>query len=609
MWKLGYEYGEVNGSGGVDATKNTGNVARQTLSFNGLAQPFVQSYKYDSLYRLTEAKETSNGNQTWKQVFDYDRYGNRLTHNQFSGTDPVAQTAITHPSINPANNRINSPGYVFDKNGNLTTDGETRHFVFNADNKQREVRDANNNLVGEYFYDGEGKRIKKNSYVGGVLDETTVFVYSGGKLAAEYSTEAPPPQPTTNWTVTDMLGSPRVILNSLGEVASRRDFLPFGEEILPNQTVNFRTAGQKYVGDGVRQKFTGYQKDGETGLDFAEARMYENRHARFTAVDPLLASGKSANPQTFNRYAYVVNNPLVYTDPTGLQVASWAGPVYTNGRDFSKEPLIGENSWPVQGSHSRYLDATDGYSYAVSESGSTMLGPTDVLQARAARLTQASSPSVFQGFDFAIDEMKYGAAITIPNIGIGLWNIAADMAFRSQYNFAPLINPLAVEPYPITSDYAARMTVGLNVGLAFAPSAAAVPFSSGGMLSVVPATTGRTVFSGHGAYELIGSGLNHPIGSGITTVPEGTSVTVYSRLGTTISDELGNAIELNNVPIGAYTKTYPAGSRMPNFTLAPPEGLTIMGNPVTVARPTRLSELLKPNMGSCHFAACSNIIR
>ena len=73
----------------------------------------------------------------------------------------------------------------------------------------------------------------------------------------------------------------------------------------------------------MRQKFTGYQKDEESGLDFAEARMYENRHGRFTAIDPLLASGKSANPQSFNRYVYVMNNPLIYTDPEGLQAGKW----------------------------------------------------------------------------------------------------------------------------------------------------------------------------------------------------------------------------------------------------------------------------------------------
>src|SRR5690606_5201795 len=47
---------------------------------------------------------------------------------------------------------------------------------------------------------------------------------------------------------------------------------------------------------------------------------------RFTAVDPLLASGKSANPQTFNRYAYTMNRPLILTDPTGLQTGKAAPP-------------------------------------------------------------------------------------------------------------------------------------------------------------------------------------------------------------------------------------------------------------------------------------------
>ena len=46
--------------------------------------------------------------------------------------------------------------------------------------------------------------------------------------------------------------------------------------------------------------------------------MYENRHGRFTAVDPLLASGRSANPQSFNRYVYTSNSPVIRTDPTGL---------------------------------------------------------------------------------------------------------------------------------------------------------------------------------------------------------------------------------------------------------------------------------------------------
>ncbi|MEZ5308397.1 MAG: RHS repeat-associated core domain-containing protein [Pyrinomonadaceae bacterium] len=118
-----------------------------------------------------------------------------------------------------------------------------------------------------------------------------------------------------------MLGSVRAVTNQNGEIVSRRDFLPFGKELpdssTPGHSNSLRTSAAGYGTDNIRQKFTGYQKDEETGLDFAEARMYENRHGRFTAVDPLLASGKSANPQTFNRFTYVLGSPLVLVDRNG----------------------------------------------------------------------------------------------------------------------------------------------------------------------------------------------------------------------------------------------------------------------------------------------------
>ena len=324
-FKLNYDYGELNADGTVDVNKNTGNIAKQTVSFAGLQNPFVQSFKYDSLYRLIEAKETvgTNPTPTWKQNFGYDRFGNRIGFiNEING-QVQTNTNLTHPSIDANTNRFNlNQGYIFDKNGNLTTDAQNRNFIFNGENKQTEVRDANNpnpqtNVIGRYYYDGEGKRVKKVTNT-----EITVFVYSNGKLVAEYSTLPPPQNPTTSYTMTDQLDSPRVITNALGEVTSRRDFKPFGEE-LPTD-INYRTPNRKYgVSDNVRQRFTGYQKDTETQLDFAEARMYQNLHGRFTAVDPLLASGKSANPQTFNRYVYCLNNPVVIIDPTGMMPDDW----------------------------------------------------------------------------------------------------------------------------------------------------------------------------------------------------------------------------------------------------------------------------------------------
>ena len=321
VWKVNYEFGELDANGDIIAGTNTGNIARQTTSFNGLSQPFVQSYKYDALYRLTEAVETSGTTtENWRQNFTYDHYGNRLTHQKYLNGSFIAQDNQTHPNIDPATNRFTTgQGYTYDLNGNLIADAEGRQFTFNADNKQTLVMNGTVK-VGEYFYDGDGKRIKKKTFhENGVLKETTVFVYSGGKLIAEYSTTPPPAQGKTKYLTEDHLGTPRIITDATGQVIARRDFLPFGEEIY--STVGERSAQSFKYGaseDDVKQKFTGYQKDNETQLDFAEARMYENRHARFTAVDPLLASGKSANPQTFNRFVYVGNNPINITDPLGL---------------------------------------------------------------------------------------------------------------------------------------------------------------------------------------------------------------------------------------------------------------------------------------------------
>jgi RHS repeat-associated protein len=116
--------------------------------------------------------------------------------------------------------------------------------------------------------------------------------------------------------------------------------MPFGEEL--NVGVGGRSATNKYSAttDNVRQKFTGYEKDDETGLDFAEARYYNNLHGRFTAVDPMLASGKSADPQTFNRYAYVSNNPTNSIDPTGMWQEDFGG----FGTNFS---LFDNNYIPI----------------------------------------------------------------------------------------------------------------------------------------------------------------------------------------------------------------------------------------------------------------------
>lgn len=369
LWKVNYEYGQLNIDGiNVDTTKDSGNIAKQTINFQGLAQPFVQAYRYDSLNRLTEARETigAGGQENWIQQHKFDRHGNRERNGSYQkmGSSVLTQNSETFPMIDPATNRFSvNQGYTYDKNGNLTIDADDRQFYFNGDNKQTEVRDANGATVGQYFYDGEGKRVKKYLPASG---ETTIFVYSGGKLIAEYSTAAPPTNKTTNYTTTDQLGTPRVITDAGGNVTSRRDFMPFGEDLYPDTV--YRKSSDKYgVADSVRQRFTGYEKDAETGLDFAEARYYNNSHGRFTAVDPLLSSGKSANPQTFNRYSYTSNNPVSRRDKNGLE---WWDVINSNTKTRSiywstERPTAGDGETVNQWTNHLYK-ASDGNWYALN---------------------------------------------------------------------------------------------------------------------------------------------------------------------------------------------------------------------------------------------------
>ncbi len=129
-----------------------------------------------------------------------------------------------------------------------------------------------------------------------------------GRLIQEHSTVVQTgPNAKTVYTTNDHLGSPRINTDATGQVISRHDYHPFGEEI----------ARTGYGSDTIRKQFTGYERDNESELDFAEARMYNPMHGRFTAVDPVFESIVPSMPQSMNRYTYVLNNPLLFIDPDG----------------------------------------------------------------------------------------------------------------------------------------------------------------------------------------------------------------------------------------------------------------------------------------------------
>ena len=307
---LTYSYGTTANNG--NALSVTNKVGTWTTK---------QTYTYDPLNRLDSTAETNAAGTTtyWTEDNAYDQYGNRWE--VIAGSPSL--------SISTANNRITTSGYAYDAAGNLTDD--TAHtYAYDAENKIKTVDGVANTFV----YDGEGRRVKMYFPLG----EQVRFVYGiGGQLVMEFDTATGALKREyvygsggllatidsadgTQYMTADRLGSLRVVTDDAGGVDARHDYKPFGQELQAG--VGGRTTGMGFVTDTARKKFTGYERDKDTGLDFAQARYYSPTLGRFTSVDPLMASGSTDNPQSFNRYTYVLNNPVNATDPTGLYTGS-----------------------------------------------------------------------------------------------------------------------------------------------------------------------------------------------------------------------------------------------------------------------------------------------
>jgi RHS repeat-associated protein len=152
------------------------------------------------------------------------------------------------------------------------------------------VRDEANRPSVQYHLDENGNL---------VVDR--MFVYLGGRLMASY--EATAASPGWRYYVTDHLGSVRLVTDVYGQFVERRDYMPFG---------GLLSGGA--AGNPVQ--FAGMERDAATGSDYDHARYYPSLIGRFMAPD--LLGGDLSDPQSWNRYSYGRNNPVGFTDPTGL---------------------------------------------------------------------------------------------------------------------------------------------------------------------------------------------------------------------------------------------------------------------------------------------------
>ncbi|MCC6262136.1 MAG: hypothetical protein IT169_01050 [Bryobacterales bacterium] len=312
---------------GYGAANNNGNVRTQVIQAPG--GNFAQTYNYDPLNRLCSVREVQAttpwgphacgdmqglfGGEAWRQTFGFDQFGNQWVAQHLGASMPYSGLRPTQQSnINAANNRLAEVAnqIAFDAAGYQTRHGGWT-LVHDAEGRIKTATPSSGSAAS-YEYDGEGRRVKKT-----VGSTSTWFVYNAmGELAAEYLASAPSGAAATHYVTTDHLGSTRLVTDAAGNVVSRHDYLPFGEEIPAG--MGGRTAAMGYVANAaLTQRFTGKERDAETGLDFFLARYMSSVQGRFTSPDKPFADQTPFDPQSWNLYSYTRNNPLKYIDRTG----------------------------------------------------------------------------------------------------------------------------------------------------------------------------------------------------------------------------------------------------------------------------------------------------
>ena len=151
-----------------------------------------------------------------------------------------------------------------------------------------------------YIYSFDGRLLSEYDIYGTCLRD---YIYMGNRLIAEYR----PQEGKYYYYTPDQINSTRIVTNDSGAVVYAAAHDPFGG-IQKTWTSTY---------DPVL-KFSGKERDAESGLDYFGARYYDKAQYRFISVDPVINAGAAiGNPQRWNLYSYCGNNPIVYLDPDG----------------------------------------------------------------------------------------------------------------------------------------------------------------------------------------------------------------------------------------------------------------------------------------------------
>ena len=316
-------------------------VDQNQLDLSG--QSISETFSYDHLNRL-KTVSLSNIQGTAVNTYDYDDNGNMIYNSGF-GTyvyDPAATAASGPHAVDRV---LDGQGqvlnqYTYDVAGNMTSDnnrtinysffnkplsilgtnqaGNSFYNVFNYGPDRARYQQFNNN--GNVIY--LGKQFERETAISGQVTDTH-YLFAGKTPIGTYVVEKDTASIITTkneYFLLDHLGSVDVVTDAQGAVVTQQSFGAFGQR----RNLDWSVSTTMITVANLRRGFTGHEHLDDAGLIHMNGRVYDPMLARFMSADPFVQEPYST--QSYNRYSYVFNNPLSYTDPTG----------YLTGRDAVK---------------------------------------------------------------------------------------------------------------------------------------------------------------------------------------------------------------------------------------------------------------------------------
>jgi RHS repeat-associated protein len=281
-----------------------------------ITKSLTETFGYDDLNQV----ESVNGTV----LYEYHDNGNIKTKNGLTYTYGAECNGVIagHHAVTKAGDN----DFCYDENGNVVSDDD-RTFKYSIFDKATEVKKGAHTT--EFAYSASRSRYKRidtnaagtttTYYLGGVEyiqkpDGQTIYRRSIPGAVIEVPSSG---SMTTNYLHTDHLGSTDVITKSTGELEKEYSFDVFGNKRLATNWTGEISTTEFSPLDITSRSYTGHESADEVGIIHMNGRIYDANLGRFLQADPFVDG--ATDSQGYNRYTYVRNNPIAYTDPTGFR--------------------------------------------------------------------------------------------------------------------------------------------------------------------------------------------------------------------------------------------------------------------------------------------------